>query len=318
MDKTVKKMPLILDTDIGDDVDDALALAIALRSPAIDLLGVTTVYKNTGLRAQLAKRLAIVFGRPDLIVCSGAGMPLVNQVDCTEIPPQWTALDETARADTLYSSIHAVDFILETVASHPDLTIVTVGPLTNIALCIQKNPALMRQTRIVVMGGMTTNAYRESNIACDPEASRAVFESGADITLVSLDTTISCKLEKADMRRILESDRPDLHFLANLMEIWRDTFYAGFLRQWGKKIENKFDFGVGMHDPMTVIYTLAPHLFTIKAAEILVETSGEYTRGVTVDSMNVFLGTPTGQNCHLVVKADQTAIANFYVRTVLG
>ena len=318
MIKNEKKVRMILDTDIGDDVDDALALALALKSPVIDLLGVTTVYKNTALRAQLAKRLAIVLGRPDLTVCSGTGMPLVNQVDCTDIPPQWTALDESARTDTLYSSIHGVDFILETVGKYPDLTIVTVGPLTNIACCIQKDPEAMRQTQIVVMGGMTTNAYRESNINCDPEAARLVFESGADITLVSLDTTISCKLEKADMRRILESDHPDIHFLANLMEIWRDTFYAGFLSQWGKKIENKFDFGVGMHDPMTVMYTLAPHLFEIKDAEILVETRGEYTRGVTVDSMNVFLGTPTGNNCHLVVKADQTAIAALFIKTIFG
>ena len=200
---------IILDCDPGHD--DAIALLLALASPEIELLGVTTVAGNQTLEKTTANAIRILefSGRTDVSVAAGADRPIVREpyvakyvhgetgLDGPDLPPaQGSPLDE-----------HAVDFL----GRHADgATVVAVGPLTNVALMLARYPEA-RPRRIVLMGGSiglgNVTPAAEFNIWADPEAAARVFESGLDVTMIGLDVTHQALMTKADAER-LRGDRP--------------------------------------------------------------------------------------------------------------
>ena len=232
----MKKQNVILDTDIGDNIDDALALAIALNSPEIELLGVTTVFRNAPRRAALAQHFLNVWDNTAPVV-AGISKPLLQPFE-----PQLGAQFQILEDDIWDDTAHAVDFIIEQarVDEEPDadnlLTIVCIGPLTNIAVAVAREPELIPRIRVVLMGG-STKPEVETNIGSDPESAAIVFNSGVEISMVGLDVTRRCVLSAAHLQQLAALSTDKSQLLNQLIELWQDDSPHELV----------------LHDPLTVL-----------------------------------------------------------------
>jgi purine nucleosidase/pyrimidine-specific ribonucleoside hydrolase len=258
---------IIIDTDIGDDIDDALAIALALKSPELDLRGVTCVFGDIASRVAIALKLLDIMGRADVPVAAGIGQPLHKPLP-KYVPNQAAVLTEADRRRKPASE-DAVDLILSTVRRFPgEITLVPIGALTNVAVAIAKDRATMSKLEsITLMGGVFLRHGAEYNIACDPEAAAIVFSSGIPIRGVGLDVTLKCKLNDADLARIRDAGKPHTTLLWRLIEAW----------QGGQK--NKYP---TLHDPLAVAAIYRPDLIEWQKKVVKVETAGAHTRGFTV------------------------------------
>lgn len=254
---------ILIDTDIGGDVDDALALAMALNTPDIEIVGITNVYLANAWRSGVTRQLLKVYGREDIPVCTGAEKPLIGWWDESRIPNSSPDYGEY-RGEALP---HACDFIIRMAETVEDLTVVAIGPLTNLGLALAKAPHIAGKIRILMMGGQVNKAHPEWNIVCDPEAARIVFESGAPITMVGLDVTNRCQFtrEEVDMVKSAGNVRSDT--LGQMMEIFIQNF--GYLPI--------------LHDPLAMSLLMWDDILTLEKKNILIETAGQYTRGLTID-----------------------------------
>jgi inosine-uridine nucleoside N-ribohydrolase len=184
---------VILDTDIGDDIDDAFALALVLRSPELHLLGVETAFGATELRARLVDRYLAAVGRRDIPVLAGVATQTTNHMSQAAYALQWP---ERKHAD-------AVPFLLGQIRAHPgQITLIAIGPLFNIQAAIARDPATFKKLkRVVIMGGSIYRGYDgkngdrntppspEWNILCDPAGARALLASGVPLYVMPLDST---------------------------------------------------------------------------------------------------------------------------------
>ena len=199
---------LILDTDIGTDVDDAWALALCLAADEIDLLGVTLVHADLETRAKVALKMLKLAGRSDIPVYKGISDPLTEGIG-----RYWGGHEGT---DTDFSDIAglsandgAVDFIIDTVKNYPgEVVVAPIGPLTNIAAAIKRDPETMRGVkRFAIMGATYVGEGRENvavehNIRCDPAAAKLVLESGIPATVVGLNVTGKVVIRRDDLKPI--------------------------------------------------------------------------------------------------------------------
>ncbi|MFI7633139.1 nucleoside hydrolase [Nonomuraea sp. NPDC049400] len=238
-------MRVIFDTDIGTDVDDALALAVLLGSPEADLLGCTTVYGDTQLRARLAKRLARLADR-SLTVVPGAGKTL------TDRPVWWAGHEGRLFADLETEQLDhgdAVAYLVDQVSRAPgQVDVVAVGPLTNIANAITASPSFSRDVRhLWIMGGRFDGPEPEHNLKCDPEAAAIVFGSGAPITVTGLEITTTVRMDAADVAAIAKAGALGEALKAEIEQWWRF---------WNKEWNNP-------HDPIAVLAMLVPDLFAV-------------------------------------------------------
>jgi inosine-uridine nucleoside N-ribohydrolase len=217
------RVPLLLDTDIGDDIDDALALAVLLSSPRADLRGVTTVHGDAYTRALVACRLLHVAGRGDVPVASGspprARPDSGKQLSYGLVPTAKRPLKEDA-----------VTFLYRQLKARPgELTVLAIGPLTNVAALFRRHPECRPWVRrLVVMGGALRVGYdgkppaaAEWNVKCDVAAARAVVGAGVPLVLVPLDVTWDLRLEKKQVRKILDHGSPLTDQLAELFALWK-------------------------------------------------------------------------------------------------
>jgi len=291
---------VIIDTDIGGDIDDALAVALALNSPELDVIGITTVFENTLLRAKLAKKLLQIFNRSDIPVIKGVEKPIINDWDRSLIPPQVKAVREEIEVN---ENINAVDFIVERIMNSAEpVTLITIGPLTNIAGAIIKEPGLKDKTRIYMMGGMYSQAFPEWNIYCDPEAGRVVFDSGIPITMVGLDVTLKCKLDKKSLDKIFDFNSERTNFLSELIRIWQEGD------------ESRFPI---LHDPLVVAALINPSLVRRENMHIKVETRGEFTRGVTVVADIPYGERKGDSSVDVSVDVDSDRFIQFFLERIL-
>jgi purine nucleosidase len=213
------RTPILLDTDIGDAIDDSLALAFALNSPELDVRGVTTVIDDVESKTKLAWKEMSLFGRRDIPLATGASEPLLDPVMQTR-PKQFDAL---TKADTVPDAARrsAVSLIIETLLNAREpITIVAIGPLTNIALALKTEPRIkQRLARIVLMGGAFATQRAEYNVKRDPVAAEIVFHSGVAITAAGLEVTEPCKLREQDLALLRRSDSPAIRFLLHLIDL---------------------------------------------------------------------------------------------------
>jgi inosine-uridine nucleoside N-ribohydrolase len=184
----------IIDTDIGDDIDDAFALGIALNSPELKLLGVTSAWGDTALRSRMLDRLLCATGREDIPVLTGVSTLALHRQGAAPF-------SQAAWAKAGLARMHgdAVEFLLRQARAHPgQVTLIAIAPLTNIGAAIDRDPAGFRMfQRVVLMGGSVNRGYgpagskpsAEYNIAMDPEAARKLFHSGVPIFMMPLDST---------------------------------------------------------------------------------------------------------------------------------
>lgn len=267
----MNRTKIIIDTDIGDDIDDALAIAFALESPELEVVGITTVFKNVTARAKLTAKMLKMSGHSHIPVYAGLGSPIINKVDLNEIPCQYSEAED-GKEDNF--SIKGIDFIIDTVMnSDSDITLVPIGPLTNIAVAILKEPELKNKVKeIVLMGGCYYNHCNEWNILCDPEAAKVVFESGIPIKAVGLDVTFYCNLTEEDVKKIETNGKWPAKYLPELIRRWR-------------KGSDKCPM---MHDPLAICAVFDDKLLEMHQEEIVVETQGEIMRGATYNKSGLW------------------------------
>jgi inosine-uridine nucleoside N-ribohydrolase len=265
-----RPIPVILDTDIGDDIDDALALALAVRSPELDVRAVVTVLQQRERRADLAWKILELHGRTDIPIGLGAEQPLMARPStgpvrqAAALGPNDRMPDEKRR--------NGIELMIETCLRAPEkITVLAYGPLTNVALALRAEPRIADKIeRLVLMNGAFFKAPRvEYNTERDPEAAAIVFGSGLPITVVGLDVTMQCQLGAEDMQRIEASELPAVKFLWRLIRIWQ---------------EGRPEHRPILHDPLAVAVTFRPDLIRTVAGRVEVETRGQpgRTYGMTL------------------------------------
>ncbi len=291
---------IILDTDIGDDIDDALALTLAVMSGEIELLGVTTVFKNAEQRAELACCVLEALGRGDIPVYAGIGKTILQSI------PDWEKVAASHRPRQMEilkkqppslkpQSGRAVDFIIDTVMSGDgDITLVPVGPLTNIAAAFITEPRLARKAKICMMGGATERVRPEWNALCDPEATRVVFSTGVPITMVGLDVTTKCVMRYEQVKAIGAVEHPINRICFELIHLWGG---------------NNPEPHPMLHDPLAVAMVIDPTFCQRRDMRIEVETRADYLRGATVPVS----GEPNTSVC---VSVDSERFMDYFVKTL--
>jgi len=266
---------ILLDCDPG--VDDMFAIFAALRY--CDLVAVTSVAGNVGIEHTTRNALGILeLAGADVPVHQGAAGPLAafEAEDASEVHGEsglgGIDLPTPTRGVASNDAVQALFDATET----GDVTVVAVGPLTNIALAIERDPAWIDRTpRLVIMGGSTTSgnatSYAEFNIWADPEAARVVFESGIKLTMAGLNLTRQVTMGTTSIEAMRSSGSSIGVIAADALD-----FYSDFsLRNYGIKSS-------AMHDPCAVLEVSHPELFERSSMHVEIETTGEFTRGMTV------------------------------------
>ena len=261
---------IIIDTDLGDDIDDAFAIAYAVKS-GLEIAGITTVFRNAHARAEMAAKLLRTLGRSDIPVHAGLDMPRRAPIiarandryeaDGRFIPCQYDA----SMSGEPYAELSAVDYLIETIRREPDnVTVLLIGPETNMAAAIEKAPDVVGKVKeVVVMGGQFFGEpVPEWNILCDPEAAAIVFSSGIPIRAVGLDVTMQCRLSGDQLERLRMDSAETSTLLCSLMDRW----FAHY----------RFETPV-LHDPVSFGVLLVDYVdFVNQAVQVGTELDGDY------------------------------------------
>ncbi|MBB5154001.1 nucleoside hydrolase [Saccharopolyspora phatthalungensis] len=286
---------ILIDCDPG--IDDALALALAHGSPEVDIVGVTTVAGNVGLEhtTDNALRLRDFYGM-EAPVARGAARPLVRESLTAADVHGNTGLGGVVLPEpkSKPSDRHAVDFIIDALAAAPgEISLTAVGPLTNIALALHKEPRITEWAKeFVIMGGSytrgNTNPAAEFNILADPEGAAVAFNAPWRTVMIGLDLTYQARATAAVRSRFTSLGRLDTELITPGLD-----FY-------GQHISYR-DEGPAIHDACAVAYVIDPGLFQTRSARVDVETQGRFTSGMTVTDFNA---TPDLHNVDVATTLD--------------
>jgi purine nucleosidase len=260
--RAVAKTKVIIDTDIGDDVDDAYAVGLALNSPELEILGITTAWGDTQLRARLLDRLLAETGNANIPVAEG----ILTKSKTTFSQARWAQAGPPPKSHRA-----AVDFLLEQIKQAPgEITLIGIGPLTNVGAAIERDPASFKKLRrVVIMGGSIRKGYDdlgytpdrgpqpEYNIYSDIPAAQKLFTSGVPLYVMPLDST-QLKLDEVKRAILFRQATPLTDALTLLYH------------QWGQQTPTLFDV-------MAVAYVLDPALCPTQQFHIVVDNEG-YTR----------------------------------------
>lgn len=299
---------VIIDTDIGDDIDDALALALALKAPELDVLGITTVFRNSVLRARITAKLLKTFGREEIPVCAGMDIPFIQTANAfpkdqfdengRPIPCQYIA---ESMEDCEYSKEWAPDFMIRSVMEHPhEVTVIAIGPLTNVAAALRKRPEIIPLIKkIVLMGGVVSREYPEWNILCDPEAAKIVYSCGAPVYAVGLDVTEQCKMSLGKVDELYSLEDETCRFLSDLMKRW----FAFF------EFEQPC-----LHDPLTVAAVICDRYVSFSKRKVEVQLEGAL-RGMT---KTVEGSGDAGTFIFVAEKVDSSGFMSYFEKQVFG
>jgi inosine-uridine nucleoside N-ribohydrolase len=303
-------IPILLDCDPGHD--DAIALLLVLASPEVELLGVTTVAGNQTLEKTTANAIRVLdfVGRDDVDVAAGADRPLAREPAVAANVHGESGLDGPALPPPRREALpqHAADFLALRLFDSPErVTLVPTGPLTNVALLLERHPdAAGRIERIVLMGGSIAEGNvtpaAEFNVWADPEAARAVFESGLDVTMIGLDVTHEALMRPEDAERLRGAGRTG-RLVAELFD-----FFSAFHREvYG------FD-GAPIHDAVAVAHVCRPDLVETVERHVAIETESELCRGRTV--VDLWRRTGNEPNARVGVAIDGEAFLELLVERI--
>ena len=284
---------VILDTDIGDDIDDAFALALVLRSPELRLLGVETAFGDTELRARLVDRYLKAVGRQDIPVMAGVG---TKSVHFTQAAYAMQSPEVKHRG--------AVDFLLGQIRAHPgQITLIAIGPLFNVQAAIARDPATFKKLkRVVIMGGSVYRGYDgkdgarqnapspEWNILCDPAGATALLGSGVPVFVMPLDST-QIHLENPALGAVLAHGSPLTDQLTLLYHQWTGA------NEWRRPT---------LFDPVAVTYVIRPNLCPATPMRLEVDDKG-FTKPVE--------GVPNAQVC---LHSDEKGFLEFLLGRIAG
>jgi pyrimidine-specific ribonucleoside hydrolase len=301
---------VILDCDPGHD--DAIALLLALASPELRLLGVTTVAGNQTLEKTTANAIRVLdhVGRTDVPVAAGASRPLVREREVAANVHGETGLDgpDLPGPSREPERAHAIDWIAAAVeCCAGPVTLVPTGPLTNVALFLARYPELApKLERIVLMGGAIAQGNvtpaAEFNIWADPEAAHRVFTSGVQLTMVGLDVTHQALLTSAHAERLAVAGRAG-KLVADLF-----AFYSRFHRdRYGWQ-------GAPIHDAVAVADVIDDTLLDVEDCGVKVDTGPELSRGRTYVDLHRSAGWPA--NCRVAVRIDSDRFLELLIERI--
>jgi len=269
---------VIIDTDPG--TDDALAILLALNSPELDVRALTVVPGNVTAKQGLENALKIVSlaGRCDIPVAAGAQHPLFQKLITAEF---WHGANGLANVELPASKCKAdarwgPDLIIEMIHAAPhEITLVPVGPLTNIALAVEKDPSIVPLVKeVVIMGGSITggnvNASAEANIYGDPEAAQIVFQAGWPLTMVGSDVGERTLFGSKQVEELSKTHGPENDFVVAVLK-----YLVALSQKFGID-------GTAMYDPLAVGAAIDRSVIQTQPMHVDVETRGEFTRGETV------------------------------------
>lgn len=275
----MKKIPVIFDVDTG--IDDAVALILALQADQLDIKGVTVVAGNQTLDKTFYNTLAVVdyFGRRGIPVAKGAEKPIVREqyVDPATHGESGLGTAVLPQPQLKPYPYDAVTFLKETLENTQEkITLVPVGPLTNVAIFLMSYPHLKDKIeRIVMMGGGAfegnMNAVEEFNIYVDPEAAKIVFDSGIDIVMCGLDVTMKSYTTWDDIMRLKATDTTAGDFCAEAFGVYYNRY-----------VSNSRLPGCAVHDAVAVTYLLHPEWISTKRGRAEVDVTGGESYGATV------------------------------------
>lgn len=315
---------VIIDCDTG--TDDALALLLALRSPELNVLGITCVSGNVGLKNVVNNTLRIVEQSGKIVpVYAGAALSMVVQPE--EDGSKIHGGDGLGGAalpqpKLVVEKEHAVDYIIHVLMeSGQPMDWITLGPLTNAALALRKEPRIADKVRLLTMmaGGVdagNTRVMAEFNIFIDPEAAHVVFDSGMPMMMVPLDPLFHGGYLKRADQKIIEnaSDKPWCQAAGLIFEVTRDLVHRATQKQI---IEQG---AISPPDLLAVAAAIDSSIMTIENYHVLIETRGEFTRGMTVvDRRKYHRGSyPDRKEVAIVMDADQRKYAQLVINTLIA
>lgn len=301
---------ILIDTDPG--IDDAMAILFALKSPELEVLALTTVYGNhfVQVTTQNALRLLELAGRDDIPVARGASAPLVRDYLS---PPTFVhgndGLGDAGLArepDSEAAHARAAQFIVEAVMSRPgEITLVPIGPLTNIAMALKLEPRLVKAAkRVVLMGGTAfapgnVSPVAEANIFNDPEAAAVVFGAGWDVVMVGLDVTTRIRMSREYIEALGATRAPYAELVARMVPHYQ-AFHMRVYQNDGT---------IHTHDPTAIAYLIRPDLFQTVRHCVRVATSGVCTGQIVVDRLGKWYD---GAATTICTEADEAGVLELF------
>jgi len=307
---------IILDTDPG--IDDALAFILAFNSPELKVEAVTTVAGNVNHMKghRNAKKLLEFLGVTEVPVCEGAVIPLIKKLGHAEEFHGKTGLGDSELPEPTMATDprNAVDIIIEKANElGKELTLVAIGPLTNIAVAILADPTLPEKVdKLVIMGGAfnltpyghgNANSVAEFNIWLDPEAAKIVFNSGIPIVAVGLDTTthLDYRMSREMFKDIVSKGNRTTDLVNDLCK--------GLVERLN---------GFSLRDPQAMAYIIDPTMFTTEKYKVDVECSGQLTRGMTVVERRLYRIVKDEANVEVVVKVEASRFLGLIKERISG
>ena len=306
---------IILDTDPG--IDDALALFLAFASPEVQFEAITTVNGNVGVNTTTRNTLALLefLGRTDVPVARGCDHPLLRPLTHAAYVHGENGLGDVQLPEPHTQPVtqHAVDMIIERIMAAPgEITLVPIGPLTNIALAVRREPRIAQRVReVVIMGGAlrvpgNTTPAAEFNIYVDPEAAHIVFHAGWPLRLVALDVTMQARLPRSQVGALAESRSRVGPLVQQMLTYYFDVFGPQY---------NVTEFH--MHDPLCLAAVFQPELLAWQSIYVDVELEGKLTTGQTVAYFRQLdeSGVPPA-NMQVAVAVNETAFIEMFLERV--
>jgi purine nucleosidase len=292
---------ILFDTDPG--IDDACAILLALASPELSVEGLSIVHGNCSLEQGTINALSV------LELASAEHIPVARGCELPLVQPSLLAPETHGETGLGYArlpaprtkpiAVHGVDFLIEKILASPgEITLVAIGPLTNLALAIRQEPRIVQALKeIIIMGGAlrhegNTTALAEFNTYVDPHAAHIVYHAGIPTILVPLDVTYQCILTPGNVSRLQNVDSPITKFVADATR-----FYMEFHNEY-QKID-----GCVINDPLALALTFAPELCTYRELHIDVDISGGISMGKTVADFYNYGKKPANMKVALGVRA---------------
>jgi purine nucleosidase len=292
---------ILIDTDPG--IDDSLAILLALASPELSLEGLSVVHGNCSLEQATANGLSI------LELASASHIPLAMGCELPLVQPSLLAPETHGNTGLGYAKLpepqarpirqHGCDFLIEKIMSNPgEITLVAIGPLTNVALAMRQEPRIVTALKeLIIMGGAirhegNTTALAEFNTYVDPHAAHIVYQAGIPTILVPLDVSYQCVLTKPDVDRLLQIDSPLTRFIADATR-----FYMEFHDEY-QGVE-----GCVINDPLALALTFAPELCDYQNLPVNVDISSSVSLGKTFADFYNYTKQPANMKVALGVRA---------------
>lgn len=268
-----EKTRVIYDTDIGDDIDDAWALSVCIRHPEIELLGVTTVHRDTELRAAQARFLLEQAGEPDTEVAAG-GRDALDRLFGHTRNNQANVLSPEDEERLRPGRVDGVRFLAETIERNPGCTLLPVGPFTNVGRLIAEFPETYEKLgRLIIMGGhiMPDREGPEYNASVDPRATRMMFEAhqGNPLTMVGLDVTMRCVMTPDELEGIAARGTPLSEAIMTMTRLWQSHVSPpeGPVRT------------PCIHDPLAALVVVEPDVASFEPMHIDIDEQGRCIPG---------------------------------------